>query len=173
MKPVSEILPLEEQVEIYRLPASRIIGVEARSGGKLGNTAPTLWDSVFKSGADQTLRSLPSLIPESFLGWTCEYDAKTDTFVYIVCALTPASTPVPEGFTYRDWPETLCAKGQFGEDVGQTLERMKALGYAANWEVCPWNAELYLDTEMENPPRQCETPWRWLVPAKADAKARD
>ena len=173
MKTVSQIRPFEERIEIYHLPASRIIGVETRSGGKLGNTAPALWDSVFKSGADKTLRSLPSLIPESLLGWTCEYDAKTDTFVYIVCALTPASTPVPEGFTYRDWPETLCAKGQFGEDVGQTLERMKALGYAANWEVCPWNAELYLDAEMENPPRQCETPWRWLVPAKADAKARD
>jgi len=170
MKPVSNIRPFEEQVEICCLPASRIIGMETRSGGMLGNTAPALWDSIFKSGADQTLRSLPSLIPESLLGWTCEYDPANDTFVYMVCALTPAGTPVPDGFTYRDWPGTLCAKGLFGEDVGKTMERMKALGYSANWEVCPWNAELYLDAEMEDPLKTCETPWRWLVPAKADAE---
>ena len=31
---------------------------------------------------------------------------------------------------------------------------------------CPWNAELYLDAEMANPPKQCDTPWHWLVPVK-------
>ena len=166
MQSVSEIRPFDDRLEVYHLPASRIIGVKARSGGMLGNTAPALWDSVLESGVDQTLRSMPSLISESLLGWTCEYDPETDTFVYMVCALTPAGTPVPDGFTYRDWPETLCAKGLFGEDVGQTCERMQSLGYAANWELCPWNAELYLDAEMANPPKQCDTPWHWLVPVK-------
>ena len=104
------------------------------------------------------------------MGWTCEYDPATDTFVYMVCAITPAGTEVPEGFTFRDWPETLCAKGLFGEDVGQTYERIKPLGYEANWESCPWNAELYLNAEMENPPKQCETPWHWLVPVKPCAE---
>lgn len=172
MRSVSEIRPFEEILEIYHLPAFRIIGVEARSGGKLGNTAPALWDSVFKSGKDQTLRSLPSLIPESLMGWTCEHDPETDTFVYMVCTITPAGTEVPEGFTFRDWPETLCAKGLFGEDVGQTCERIRPLGYTINWDICPWNAELYMDEEEANPPKQSETPWHWLVPVKPGTKER-
>lgn len=166
MLSVSQIRPFEDHVEVYHLPASRIIGVEARSGGRLGNTAPALWDSVFSSGADKVLASLPALIPESLLGWTCEYDPATDTFVYMVCAMTPADTTVPEGFTFRDWPETLCAKGLFGEDVGQTCAHVKSLGYTVNWDACPWNAELYLNAEEANPPKQCETPWHWLVPVK-------
>ena len=170
MQSISAIRPFDDHLEIYHLPASRIIGVEARSGGKLGNTAPALWDSVFKGGKDIIMRSLPALIPESLLGWTCEYDPETDTFVYMVCGITPAGTEVPEGFTFRDWPETRCAKGLFGEDVGQTYERIKPLGYEANWESCPWNAELYLNAEMENPPKQCETPWHWLVPVKPCAE---
>ena len=92
MRCIFEIRPLEEILEIYYLPSFRLIGVEARSGGTLGNTAPALWDSVFKSGKDQTLRSLPSLIPESLMGWTCEHDPATDTFVYMVCTITPTGT---------------------------------------------------------------------------------
>lgn len=172
MRCVSEIRPFEEILEIYHLPAFRIIGVEARSGGTLGNTAPALWDSVFKSGKDQTLRSLPSLIPESLMGWTCEHDPETDTFVYMVCTITPAGTEVPEGFTFRDWPETLCAKGLFGEDVGKTCEHIKLLGYTINWDICPWNAELYMDEEEANPPKQSKTPWHWLVPVKPGTQER-
>ena len=48
MRCVSEIRPFEEILEIYRLPAFRIIGVEARSGGTLGNNAPALWDRFSK-----------------------------------------------------------------------------------------------------------------------------
>lgn len=109
MLSVSEIHPFDESLNIYHLPAFRIIGIETRSGGKLGNTAPVLWDSVFKSGKDKALRALPSLIPDSLMGWTCEYDPATDTFVYMVCTITPAGTEVPEGFTFRDWPER-CAQ---------------------------------------------------------------
>ena len=101
MQSISAIRPFDDHLEIYHLPASRIIGVEARSGGKLGNTAPALWDSVFKSGKDKVLRALPSLIPESLMGWTCEYDPATDTFVYMVCAITPAGTEVSEGADHR------------------------------------------------------------------------
>ena len=31
------------------------------------------------------------------------------------------------------------------------------------------DAELYLNAEEANPPKQCETPWHWLVPVKAIA----
>ena len=61
MQSISAIRPFDDHLEIYHLPASRIIGVEARSGGKLGNTAPALWDSVFKGGKDSPCLSLELL----------------------------------------------------------------------------------------------------------------
>ena len=49
MRCIFEIRPLEEILEIYYLPSFRLIGVEARSSGTLGHTAPALWDSVLKA----------------------------------------------------------------------------------------------------------------------------
>ena len=164
MRSISEIRPFEDSFEVFTLPAARIIGYETRSGGPLGNTAIALWDRLYSAGQIDQLKALPSLIPNSLCGWTCEYDAASDTFVYLVCALTPQGTPVPDGCTFRDLPATACAKGLYGEDVMQTVERAKAHNYAPNWAVCGWNAELYLDEEEANPPKQADTPWHWLVP---------
>ena len=166
MKTVSELRPFGTRLEVVHLPAARIIGLEARSGGALGNTAPALWNQVLSTGVADALRRLPLLVPGSLFGWTCEYDAPTDTFIYLVCALTPANAPVPEGFSHRDIPETDCVLGLFGEDIPQTLERAKQHGRVPNWEPWGWNAELYFDREMERPPEGIETPWHWLVPVK-------
>lgn len=166
MKDFFQIKAFDEEFEVYHLPASRIIGREVRNGGTIGNTAPALWAQVCNSGEYDTLLTLPRVLQDSTYGWTCEYDKKTDTFVYMVCTLTPADTPVPDGFTYRDIPETLCAKGLYGESVMQTLARAQEAGYANNWANCGWNAELYLRQEEDNPPRKDCDPWRWIVPVK-------
>ena len=167
MLPISSIRPFADDLSFFRLPAARIIGCETRSGGALGNTAPALWQKTFSSDAMDALMNLPSLVEAANFGWTMEYDSATDTFVYMVCVLTPADTPVPDGFSFRDLPETDCAVGLYGENVMDTVERAKALGYQPNWECCGWNAELYLAAEEENPPKpQCPEPWRWLVPVK-------
>ena len=166
MRGFAEIQAFEEAFELFSLPRIRVIGKEVRNGGALGNTAPALWDEVFSSGAYEVLKGLPQMLEDANYGWTCEYDAKTDTFVYMVCAITPENTPVPEGFTYRDYPETVCAKGLYGESVMQTVERAKELGYVPNWKLCGWNAELYLDAEEKKPPKACAQPWHWLVPVK-------
>lgn len=166
MKNFSEIKAFEDKFELYHLPESRIIGKAIRNGGKLGNTAPALWDETFQSGAYDTLKSMPHVLKDSLYGWTCEYDAESDTFVYIVCAVVPANTPVPDGFMYRDIPETICAKGIYGESVQETIERANELGYEPNWEPYGWNAELYLQAEEDNPPKQVDMPWHWIVPVK-------
>lgn len=170
MRNVSEICAFEDDFELFHLPAVRIIGKEVRNGGELGNTAPTLWDEMYSSGNCDTLMELPQMVDNSLFGWTCEYDPKTNTFIYIVCAMTPAGTPVPDGFVYRDIPETVCAKGLFGEDVPQTIERAAKLGYVSNWEPYGWNAELYIREEEENPPKDGCMPWHWLVPVKKSVK---
>lgn len=166
MKSISEIRSFEDSFEVYHLPAVRIIGREVRNGGAIGNTAPALWTEVYASGDAEKLMALPQVLDDSMYGWTCEYDPETDTFIYIVCVMTPVGTPVPDGFVYRDIPETLCAKGLYGEDVPQTIRRAEDAGYATNWEPYGWNAELYLGEEEQNPPKPCATPWHWLVPVK-------
>lgn len=112
------------------------------------------------------LKTLPHILNDSLYGWLCEYDAESNTFVYIVCAMTPANTPVPEGFIYRDIPETDCAKGLYGENVSQTMKRAQEIGYTMNLDPYVWNAELYVQEEEDNPPKQADTPWHWIVPVK-------
>lgn len=167
MQHLSTIKPFETEFKMYHLPAVRIIGKEIRNGGSIGNTAPQLWGEMYGSGAMEQLKALPSVIEGCTFGWTCEYDAASDTFVYIVCVMTPAGTPVPEGMVYRDIPETDCAVGLYGESVPETVARANAAGYTTNWEPYGWNAELYLQAEEEDPPKQGCTPWRWLVPVKS------
>lgn len=166
MQPISELRPFRTELSFCRLPAARIIGMETRSGGPLGNTAPALWEKVFSCGMMETLMKLPRLIENASFGWTMEYDAASDTFVYMVCVLTPADTPVPDGCTFRDLSETDCACGLFGEDTMTTVSRAKEAGWQPSWEKCGWNAELYFTEEEQNPPKSCDTPWRWLVPVK-------
>ena len=166
MKEFFEIKAFEDKFEVYHLPKSRIIGKEVRNGGSIGNTAPILWREVFKSGAVDVLMALPHIHDKSMYGWTCDYDALTDTFIYIVCVLTPADTPVPEGFVYRDIPETLCAKGIYGEGMSETIELINKAGYTTNWEPYGWNAEMYINDEEENPPKQVNEPWHWIVPVR-------
>ena len=166
MKPFSDIQPFRDEFAVYSLPASRAIGKEVRNGGALGNTAPALWGETIQSGAMDALLALPQLIPGATYGWTCDYDAPTDTFIYMVCVLASAGTPVPEGFAYRDIPETACAVGLYGENMDKTLDRVKESGFVTNWEPYGWNAELYLPEEESNPPKPSDSPWHWLVPVR-------
>ena len=168
MKNISEIKPYSNEVEIVMLPASRIIGREIRNGGKLGNTAPQLWDEIYKSKEHEILESLPQIVSKDLFGWTMEYDPDTKTFVYMVCALSKAGTEVPEGFTYRDIPESVCAVGLYGESVNQTIKRVSVMGYEVNWsaEGLGWNAELYFHEEEMNPPKKVKTSWHWLIPVR-------
>ena len=166
MKAFGEIKAFEDNVEIFRLPKARVIGKEIRNGGSIGNTAPALWNEVYASGQMEVLMRLPHILNNSTYGWTCDYDAETDTFIYIVCVLTPADTPVPEGFIFRDIPETLCAKGLYGESMAETIGRIHENGYTTNWEPYGWNAELYIQEEEENPPKPVDTPWHWIVPVR-------
>ena len=53
-----------------------------------------------------------------------------------------------------------------GESVENTVAGALALGYVADWENCPWNAEMSLEAEDCNPPKTDCTPWHWLVPVR-------
>lgn len=173
MKEIREMKAFMKEIEVVHLPASRIIGKEVRNGGSLGNTAPALWDAIYASQDHVILEKLPHVVSQDLFGWTLEYDPESKTFAYIVCALTPAGTPVPNGFTYRDIPETLCAVGLYGESVNQTLKKIALQGFEANWSAvgCGWNAELYFHEEEQKPPKKSKSPWHWLVPIRSTLKS--
>jgi hypothetical protein len=59
MRNISEIKAYEDEFELFELPAVRVIGKEARSGGALGNTAPALWGEVFGSNNSTIILGLP------------------------------------------------------------------------------------------------------------------
>ena len=167
MRKIHEIQPFEDPFELFEMPAVRIIGKEARCGGKLGNTAPKLAEETLKSDSWNQLKHLPLILKDS-LGLTCDHDEETNTFSYLVAVMTQENTEVPEGFTYRDLPATVCAKGRFGESISKTIKRAEELGYTTNWGPYPWNAEIYIKEECAQPPKKNCEPNHWLVPVILD-----
>ena len=166
-------IPFSKRFSIFLLPTSRAIGMEERHklhGGPELVAAPQ-WVSAFGSELWKTVQALPQLIPGSAFGWTCDYDAESDTFSYLVSVLCPAGTPVPEGCQFRDVPPTHAAVGLWGDDLHKVIKRVKRRGYVTHYkdEGCEWNAELYFGEEKANPPRRPkanEAGCRWMVPCK-------
>ena len=169
---ISEIQPMQEALEIFRLPACRVIGIERtyKLGGKEQHAAAPQWARVTDSEIWKTICALPRVLPDACFGWTCDcIPKKRKRFCYYVATLTPADTPVPEGCQFRDIPATLVAAGRWDEPMHQVLENMKPLGFATHWDDagCGWNAELYLDEE-EGFPTPNGQEWRWLIPCKEE-----
>ena len=171
---ISEIQPMQGALEIFRLPACRVIGIEQtyKLGGKEQHAAAPQWAHVTDSEIWKTICTLPRVIPEACFGWTCEcLPKKKKAFSYFVSMLTPADTPVPEGCQFRDVPATLVAAGRWDEPMHEVIEKMKPLGFVTHYndEGCGWNAELYLDEE-EGFPTPNGQEWRWLIPCKGETK---
>jgi len=166
MKNINEMKPFVEEQEIFFMPDVRIIGLELRC--KLHDTGenpiPALWGKFFEKGFPAALANLPRAIPNAMLGWTGDCPEGSDTFSYIVSIACPANTPVPEGYTYRDLPSSIVAKGKFGESIGDVINRFTPLGFVTCYTDLGWNAELYFDEEENNPPLTNCDGWRWLVP---------
>ncbi len=80
--------------------------------------------------------------------------------------ISPADTPVPEGWDYRDLPASYVAKGAYGDEVGDVVAKLKVHGYHTCYTDLGWNAELYFYEEEANPPKQDCSPFRWLVPCR-------
>lgn len=173
---IGEIRPFHDTLEIFHLPASRVIGEEAlyklNSGVRLA--AAPQWELLSASEVwKKTITTLPRVIPTTFTGWTCNYVPETDMFSYLASVLTPADTPIPEGCQHRDIPETLVAVGRWGEPLPRVIEQVKELGYIPRWhdEGCGWNAELYFDGDES----RTDVPddgqgWRWMIPCMKEEK---
>jgi len=169
---IDKIRPSHDTLEIFHLPASRVIGEEAsyKLNNPVRHAAAPQWERLHASGKWETMAALPRVIPDTHTGWTCDYVPATDMFSYLASRLAPADTPVPEGCQFRDIPETLVAVGRWGEPMPRVLEQMKALGYIPRWAEagCGWNAELYFDGDESRPASEDGQGWRWMIPCKAE-----
>ena len=170
---ISEIKAFQADFEICVMPAARIIGKELSSplnvSAERPNPVPEFWEKLVESDDWKTIKSLPHVVPDSSFGWTCDYVAADDTFSYICSVLTPAGTPVPDGFQFRDAPQTLVAVGKWGDEISDITERLQTMGYEPAWgdAGCGWNTELYFLAELDNPPPDGnKVGCRWLVPCK-------
>ena len=163
---ISEMKPFQNEFGIYRMPAARVIG-KAFVHPPNGNAVPFV-EETFHSPEWPKVLKLPTVLPDTDCGFTCEYVFETQCFTYIVSVLAPSETPVPEGCQYRDVAETLVAVGLRGEDAGKTCERLKAFGYTTNWDapMCGWNAEIYFHEEDKVYPNENNP--HWLVPCRLE-----
>ncbi|MEN6313861.1 MAG: hypothetical protein ABFD25_06400 [Clostridiaceae bacterium] len=161
---ITEVKAFSKQFEIYKMPASRVIG-KAFIHHPGQNAVPFVEESLASSEWPIIL-NLPRVISDADCGWTCEYLPETDSFTYIVSVLTPAQTPVPDGCQYRDVPETLVAFGLRGENMDLVRAKMEDWGYTTNHESpgCCWNAEFYFEEECKMYPG--ENNEHWIMPCK-------
>ena len=164
MKSINEIKPFVDEQEIFCMPEVRIIGKAYRckftwEDGECG----AIWDS-FCAAADK-LDALPRVVSGVYIAWTGE-DTETDgkDYTYMPAIICPAGTPVPEGLDYRDLPASFVAKGVYGENINQVVEKLNLQGYKTCYTKLRWNAEFYFEAEDENPPKENCSPFRWLVP---------
>lgn len=133
----------------YTLPAARVIGKGFRCllDKSAPNPIPAFWGKCADEGLFETIKAPARMMP-AMLGFTDDYDGKTNTFLYIVGALFDISTPVPEGYIYRDIPATVVFMGKYGQWLDEARPVWTQDGFRWSGEEGQyWNAELYLDGE--------------------------
>lgn len=136
-------------VEIYYMPKMKLVGREIRSGGPIAKEKTNeLWAMILECGDFDIIQNLPSVIPNSFMTWTGNYTEEDGTFSYIIGRFVPEDTPVPKGFTLRVLPETLVAKGIYGQGYSM-IDVYKSWGYTDNYRLFGWNAELIFDEDPD------------------------
>lgn len=150
MKHIREMAANIDQVVIFEMPEMKLIGRETRCGGPdfLSGKAEELWEIILEDGSFETIRHLPSIIPGAMMAWTGNYTEEDRTYSYIIGKFVPSDTPVPKGFTGRVLPETLVAKGIYGQEYSM-ISIYKSWGYTQNYELFGWNAEVVFDSDPD------------------------
>jgi len=163
MKSIREMKPFVDEQEIFAMPDVRIIGKAYRC---LFNPDETPWQQFWDEyGAIKpALCALPKIIENGMICWTGDSPQGSDHYTYMLGVVCPAGTVVPEGLDYRDLPASYVAKGEYGEEISEIIGKFTPMGFVTCYTDLGWNAELYLDGETDNPPREGCNPFRWLVP---------
>ena len=163
MKNINEMIPFVEEQEIFIMPDVRIIGKAYRC---TFNWEETPWDKIWSEyeAAQEAIQSLPKIVENGFISWTGDSPKGSDYYTYMPAVICPANTPIPDGLDYRDLPASYVAKGEYGDEINDVVNKFTPNGFATCYTDLGWNAELYLYDEEKNPPKKDCSPFRWLVP---------
>ena len=118
------------------------------------------WRQFFKYKF--VIKGLPLVINDSMVCWTGDSPGESNYYTYMPGIICPAGTPVPDGLDFRDLPQSFVAKGLYGDEVFDVIQKYKLLGYTTCYTDLGWNAKLFIgDDEIA---KHENTPCRWLVP---------
>jgi len=93
------------------MPAIRVIGKGIRMNMDMKeNPIPALWEECFAKGTFKALEGMHGQIVEKdYVGLICDWSKETKAYTYICGMIMNSGCPVPEGFTYRDFPASAVA----------------------------------------------------------------
>jgi hypothetical protein len=147
MRHISQATAHCKEIELFQFQSVRLIGKWIRDF--CGTNLP-IDDNILN-----TLKSLPNIIPDSFVGWVGDYQPDKSA-IYIFGVFTPVGTPCPEGYVFKDISAELSsdviAKGAYGENGCEPIvEKFADLGYESPYcgieSYGWWEGELYLKGE--------------------------
>ncbi|MCL2547366.1 MAG: hypothetical protein FWE06_09355 [Oscillospiraceae bacterium] len=147
MKHISQATAHCNEIELFKFQSVRLIGKWVRDYGisQIPKDEETL----------NILRSLPNIIPGSFVGWIGNYHPDKSA-ISIFGVFAPPGTPCPDGYVFKDISAELSsdviAKGAYGENSCMSIvEKFDELGYQSPYcgieSYGWWEGELYLEGE--------------------------
>lgn len=95
-------MPTLVKFDVQNLPALTVAGraVRVRMSDEMDDPVHELWARCHGDGTFDELAGLGTFDP-SHVGWMGDFDARTNSFVYLCGMLLPAGLEVPEGFDVR------------------------------------------------------------------------
>jgi hypothetical protein len=170
---INEIVPNLNKVVVFEMPSVLIIGKAKRNTALIDQVSmEKFWAKCEEDKVFDTLKNLPKIIPNHILGWTgdCPDDEKNNpdhSFTYMISAMFPLDTPIPDNLDYRVLHKNIVGKGLYGMEMKDAINEFNKMGYEPNWDDNNgWNSELYLDGEEERAIKNNGPVWSWLIPLK-------
>jgi predicted transcriptional regulator YdeE len=172
-------MPSLVKFDVRTLPALTVVGraVRVRMADEMDDPVTDLWQRCHGDGTLDELAAL-DVFDTAEVGWMGDFDAKTNSFVYLCGMLLPSGADVPEGFDVRSIPACQAAVGWVqGEPdelvpVAQELteQAMVEAGVAPD-ESAGWALELYNCPRYTDPGPSGEVVLDFYVPCHDTAVA--
>lgn len=109
--------------DVQEFPKTRVIGksvIQKLDGGINDNTIQDLWESMVNDGSLDFLLNLPERSSQNLdtVGWMGDFKPGDEEYTYLAGVLVKHSTPVPDGYVYRDIEKCEMAIGWIQETKG-------------------------------------------------------
>lgn len=155
------------------LPAMRVVGKSiSQLLNMQENPIPAFWSACFADGTFKILESLSGhSIDDAYVGLMCDYNSQDGKFTYFCGMLMDQDCPVPEGFSFKDFPASMAAVGwvqgpekeNYGTAHELTQRELEQHGFRAD-ESAAWCLELYNCPRFTQPQPNGEVILDYYIP---------